>query len=1341
MGKGAVRWFSASVLSLAIVAAGVGPGFALGALAPGGGDVPAPVGPRVQSLDSQLDDSAEARLLQLDQSYVAARTAGDSPLTIEAIGKLRAAAADAARGVTNAPSGASFNSAWAALGPNPIVQVARSDNSFTAESGRVGALAIRKNGQMILGAAQGGIWLYSPANGGTWTAETDTLASLAIGALAVAPSNDLVVYAGTGEGALSGDSYFGNGILKSTDGGFTWTHVSGDFFVGVSTARLAVDPNNANHLYAAVLRGRGGARRVSPPIHSTYGLWESTDGGVSWTLLMAAPATSLGATDVRIDPQTPSVLYSSFWGDAIYKSTDGGATWTPIMNGLPTNANFAAGLTRFSLGLSHPAGASAVLYTGFDWVENTPAATHHAGRIFKSVDQGATWVQLPTGSGLNTVLDYCGTQCFYDNVVEADPTNPDVVFVAGSFGYNMSPPSGGIFRSTDGGQTWKNLGWNQHPDFHAVAFDPSNTANVVIGSDGGVWYSTSRGGRNSASDPLNAVTWQDLNGGVTPGGGVFHRTGLQISQFTSAATVPTTLVPVGAATERYWGGTQDNGTLRKSVNSQTWFDVSSGDGGQVVVDQTDNGSCGLLSKACFVYGTYFGISLYRYTDGGGTFTNQFITNGINPADRSDFYIPVALNQQSTNQLLTATYRLYRTDNAKATNAGDVLFKAISPDLTSGCLGPAPNGARACVISAIGIGGGTAVYTGSEDGYVYMSPDALSSDTPTWTRVGLHGNSANSNGQASTGLGANAMLPRRPVAWIAVDDSNYRVAYIAYNGYNAATPHQPGHVFKTTDGGASWDDISGNLPDNPVNSITIDPSYPNTLYAATDVGPFVTYNGGAKWYALGSGFPTVAIDQIDLNSYDRIMMAGTHGRGAFRLQDNSAPVPSLVISKADAGVPVGPGSFIDYTITVRNIGNAPATGVTITDPMPANTSFVSADHGGVNLGGTVTWTGLSIAAGGSVSVHLRVQIDSSLKSKTRSIVDDGFKATSAQGPSANGSPTVTPIAQAYALSLSPASQTGGAHSGQSQSYTVTIKNLGFTTDSYTMTATGGTFPVSFYDSTCTTAQTTTPTVIAGASVNVCVKVTPPSGTPDGVSSTSTITATSVGSPTVSASATITTIAVTVDTLLVDEDGNAPDVNSIYTTALTSAGVSFDTWDLNANPNLPAKYISAFKNVVWFTGTSYPGPITPYETGLKAYLDGGGHLFLNGQDILDQGAGTTAFVRDYLHVAWDGTERQNDRPTATVTGVTGNPVTTGIGAVPLDATDGAPFMDQITPNGTASVAFMDDGSNTQAPNTGPQPDGLTYSGTYKVVFLAFPVEEYGTAAQKADLVKRVMTFFGS
>jgi hypothetical protein len=371
----------------------------------------------------------------------------------------------------------------------------------------------------------------------------------------------------------------------------------------------------------------------------------------------------------------------------------------------------------------------------------------------------------------------------------------------------------------------------------------------------------------------------------------------------------------------------------------------------------------------------------------------------------------------------------------------------------------------------------------------------------------------------------------------------------------------------------------------------------------------------------------------------------------------------------------------------------------------------------------------------------VLIDPGLKSRTTSIVDDGFAATSAQGPSANGSPTVTPIAPAFALSLSPASQTGGAHSGQSQNYTVTIKNLGFTTDSYTMSSAGGTFPVTFFDSTCTTGQTTTASVIAGSSVDVCVKVTPASGTADGVSSVSTVTATSSGSPAVSASGTITTIAVAVDTLLVDEDGNAPNVSSYYTTALTSAGVSFDTWDLNAKPTLPVKYMEAFKHIVWFTGTSFPAPITPYENSLTAYLNNGGHLLMSGQDILDQGAGTTDFVHNYLHITWDGSERQNDKLTATVSGVAGNPVSNGLGAIPLDLSVlGGPslaFMDEITLNGGALPAFMDDGT---AAGT-PQPDALTFSGGYKVVFLAFPLEEYGTAAQKADLVTRVMTFFGS
>ena len=362
-------------------------------------------------------------------------------------------------------------------------------------SGRIGALAIRpSNGEFILGAAQGGIWTYD-AGTGIWTPRTSDQDTQTIGALTVAPSNDAIVYAGTGEGALSGDSMFGDGILKSTDGGTTWSHISGDYFVGVSISRVVVDPTNANHLYVSVLRGRGGARRVTPPLHSRFGIWESKDGGVSWTLLREVPEAN-GATDLEIDPLNPSILYASFWGDAIYKSTDAGKTWAKIMNGFPAGADFAGAATRFSIAISHPSSAHpAVLYAGLRLEQPGRQPSHRRGlqvdgrrcALGTDAERART---TPTTSRTTAA-----TQCFYDNVIEVDPTNPNVVYAGGSFGYDLSPQSGGIFRSTDGGATWLNLGWDLHPDFHALAMDPANPDHVLIGNDGGVWYSPDRGGR------------------------------------------------------------------------------------------------------------------------------------------------------------------------------------------------------------------------------------------------------------------------------------------------------------------------------------------------------------------------------------------------------------------------------------------------------------------------------------------------------------------------------------------------------------------------------------------------------------------------------------------------------------------------------------------------------------------------------------------------------------------------------------------------------------------------------------------------------------------------------
>ena len=1284
------------------------------------------------------ESGSVSELMARNAFFMSRRTAGALPLDTTQAGAQRAEGARAAKALAKgkAPAGpTTFDAAWGGLGPNPIVQGLRSPGGaqrFGAMAGRIGAITMRPDGTILLGGAQGGIWKWTgtPGTGaGTWTALTDDAISLATGALTYAPSNPLVVYAGTGEGHLSGDSYFGNGVLKSADGGNSWSHISGDYFQGVAISRIVVDPTNANHVYASVLRGRGGARRVTPPVHSRFGIWESTNGGVTWTLLKEVPEAN-GATDIEMDPQNPSILYASFWGDAMYKTTNGGATWTPIMTGIPgTPAEHLANGTRYSIAIAHPAGQGTTLYAGFDWI----AGTHKPARVFKSTDGGASWTMLPAGAAppsTDNVEDYCTAQCSYDNIIETAPDNPNVVYAGGSFDYPNG--TGGMYRSDDGGLTWIDLGYDQHPDFQVFAFDPNDSNKIVYGSDGGVWYSANRGGRLAGpSSPKSDVNFVSLNGRVEPPTttGVTVRSGLQLGQFTSIATVPQ--LPV-----RVWGGTQDNGTLRRSTASASWFDIPSGDGGQVQVDPTVDGTCefGAPGPSCFVYGTYFNISPYRMADGGAFFfNNNTITNGIDLSDRSTFYIPLKLNQDNPNQLFLGTMRVYRTNNARTPAAGDVRWEPISPDLTKGCPGTAPNGARSCTLSAIGLGGGDAVYTGAEDGNVFVSTNAQTSDSPSWTR-----------------LDVAADLPERPITQIAVDKSNYRIAYLAYAGFNPSTPDQPGHLFKTTDGGKHFKNISKGLPDLPVNSVILDPSYANTLYVGTDVGAYVTYDGGSNWSPLGENLPNVAIWQMDINTTDttRFLLAGTHGRGAFRINDQSAAVPALVVSKVDAGVPVGPSSRVDYTLTLKNIGNADATGVTITDPIPDNTSFMSADSGGTLVtdkgkNPRVVWSNLTVpkagAAGapGQIQVRFSVNIANALKSKVATITNDGIAVTSAQGPGTTGSPFITPIAPPHAVTLAPAAQTDGGRVGTNVDYRVTLTNGGFNADTYTMSSTGGTWPVTFMDSTCTTplAGNTTPSVPLGGSTIVCARVAVPAAAGDGATSEATITATSTGDPAVSAAGSIKTIAVAVNTLLVDNDTNAPqDSQPVYRTALTSAGVQHQVWDLNVDQDLPLNYMKAFKRIVWFTGNSWPQPLAAYEAKLIAYLDAGNNLFMAGQDILDQNGGTTVFAHDYLHVNWDGSETQNDKDADTLNGIAGT-LTNGIGPVPLPGTFlGAEFENRITPIAPAVAIFTDET---------PGPDnirGLTFSGGYKVVFLPFGFEQYGSAADRTELVSRAMTFFG-
>src|SRR6476619_6269676 len=324
-----------------------------------------------------------------DAYYWSRLLSGDQPLTLTEAATLRSRARKQAKTMASATSGgAARGGTWTNVGNEPTVQVGRTSNSFQAVSGRIGAIAVHSDGSVVLGGARGGVWTYDQATR-TWTPRTNDTDTQAVGALAMAPSNENVVYLGSGEGALSGDSYYGDGVYRSADGGSTWTKVSAHQFVGQTTSAIVVDRADPNHLWIATLRGRGGARRTTHPTEAPYGVYESTNGGTSWTLLKGTTDEIHGATDLVADPQNSRVLWASFWGDGIYRSTDGDHTWASALGNLPAG-NYTEGGTRFALGISRPAGAaSATVYAGFDYFDT--GDHYHPATVYKTVDDGAHW--------------------------------------------------------------------------------------------------------------------------------------------------------------------------------------------------------------------------------------------------------------------------------------------------------------------------------------------------------------------------------------------------------------------------------------------------------------------------------------------------------------------------------------------------------------------------------------------------------------------------------------------------------------------------------------------------------------------------------------------------------------------------------------------------------------------------------------------------------------------------------------------------------------------------------------------------------------------------------------
>ncbi len=430
-------------LVTAVLAATVG----LGLLQPSLAAQAAPTPPASDDTPTLLTPKGEHETGAEEQSFDKLRDAyywsrllaGDDPISLDQAASLRESASRTAAGISSARMPRqTTGGTWTQQGPNPIVQNGRTTNTFQAVSGRIGALAFRNDGTIILGAAQGGIWTYD-ASTKTWTSRTAD-ARHAVGRrtrdrpeqrqdrLPRAPARARCRVTRTTATASSG----------VTDGGVTWSHVSAKF-TGQATSALAVDPTNANHVYAATLRGRGGARRTTAPDEDPVrrlGVQRRrhhVDAAQGHNRRAARrdrpghrPAEPEGPVGVLLGrrhlPQSPT---------AARPGAARSATCRPA-----TSSRAAPASPSASPGPS--ADKPPTLYTGFDYFDLSDK--YHGGAVWKSTDGGTTWTDA-TGatSGLDSVAGYCGTQCFYDNVVKPDPTNPDIVYALGSYGYNHSP--------------------------------------------------------------------------------------------------------------------------------------------------------------------------------------------------------------------------------------------------------------------------------------------------------------------------------------------------------------------------------------------------------------------------------------------------------------------------------------------------------------------------------------------------------------------------------------------------------------------------------------------------------------------------------------------------------------------------------------------------------------------------------------------------------------------------------------------------------------------------------------------------------------------------------------
>ncbi|HEX2903466.1 MAG TPA: hypothetical protein VHO01_08415 [Jatrophihabitans sp.] len=705
-------------------------------------------------------------------------------------------------------------------------------------SGRVTALAADRH-ELYAGAAGGGVWA-SKDGGRNWTPLSDNQPTLSTGALAVNPE-DHSLWVGTGEANTNADSYLGTGVYRLATNGSGKPHgaltlVGGSALVDHQVYRLLFDDDT---VFAA----------------TSQGLYRMpADGRGRWQLVLAPTATPSPyvnhITDVAVRPGTHGrslVAVNGYRGgspeNGIYASNDGGRSWTEVT---PTGALDGTDIGRTTLAYAGDGRLYALMESPAylnSGVDPTGSATNLKGfYVSTSGNPAGPWTLLAdstklqnSGSAITKTTSpgyNVGVQAWYNQALAVDPANPNTVFVSLEE----------VFKTTDGGQTFTTASpyWDYglpcgtscpkttHPDQHALLID---NGSVIIGNDGGVYARPeSRNGYGG---------WSDLN------------TGLHTLQFYDASAGRS---GTGLA---FWGGMQDNGTGVFAAN-KPGYEPASGDGFNVIVNP---------ANAQQAVGEYTDLAAYSTTDGGHSFTTispscygQEVGYGGQRPDcdpSARFQAPLAADTTNPNHWVAGGEYVWDTTKGWNTrcNLSTCDWQPVF-DLGAANAATAVNSANGVTYAAWVGGSG--------------NPSA------TFTR-GIATNYGGTWHQLDT-----SSLPNRYIAGVTVDKANGAHAYAIMNGYSRRWIDGAGTgvVFETTDGGASWHDISGNLPDAPGDALIM---RNGQLVLGTDVGAFTTDAAHpGHWFRAGGGLPNAPIINLTM-APDGSVVAATHGRGIWTLR--------------------------------------------------------------------------------------------------------------------------------------------------------------------------------------------------------------------------------------------------------------------------------------------------------------------------------------------------------------------------------------------------------------------------------------------------------------------------